>query len=148
MLKFINSLATIEINQKVEAIQLTFNNSGSLDQYPETMNIAVGFAKMHRVSSYLLVKEQFNDISSTHFHALVQQWLLVLGERSVKRPSVHIKVALLTNAHICQQLADATLVFSRILPYAHLSFTCHSDHTNAYRFLNPSATPEEKRSVE
>lgn len=145
MLKFINNLATIEINKEVDAVQLTFRSPGSLQQYNETLSMAVSFASMHSISSYLFIKDQFDDINSTHFHTLVQNWLLLLKERIAGDRAAKTKVAVLISAEtfdkiagLIQQLTDTSQ------PHTPLLFTYHTNYTQACHFLNASVMCEEK----
>lgn len=145
MLKFINSLAIIEINEEIDAVQITFRGTGSAREYSETLGMAASFANMHRLSSFLLIKEQFEDLSETYFQTIVQHWLSLLLKRSPEEVS-KVRVAVLAGAetdtiHPCH---DNTPYLAQATPTPAGSLAYHTNYAQACLFLRLPAACEKR----
>lgn len=138
MIKFINSLATIEVNKKLEAIQIAFRSSGTVHHYLETLRMATSFASLHGVTSYLLVKNQFDDISYRQFYNIIEDWLHLLDQNFNRKCLSRARVALLANHNSFIELSKIMHRSHRTSPkdYFHVLFDLFFDKQKACNFLN------------
>lgn len=143
MLKFINSLATIEVNKEVEAIQVTFRSSGTVHQYLETLRMATSFASLHSLNKYLLVKDEFDDVSCQQFCGLMEDWLSLVNENFSQLNLPKVKVGLLANQDSCKQLSE--YISPRY--YLYELFAFFSDEKKAFSYLQTNPVNKIHQSI-
>lgn len=144
MLKFINSLATIEVNKALEAIQVTFRGSaGTIHQYLETLRMATSFANLHSLNKYLLVKDGFDDVSCQQFCSLMEDWLYLVNANFNQLSLRKVKVALLANQDSYKQLSE------HISPkyYLYELFAFFSDEEKAFSYLQANPVNKVHQSI-
>lgn len=74
MHKFINSLAHTEYNKDGAAVEIDFNGFGSMQIYYQTMEIAASLVMIRKQNLWLLVKEDFQDLSAHLFFNFLKNW--------------------------------------------------------------------------
>ncbi len=137
MFKFINNVALIEVNKTLEAVQITFRDSGDITQYIETLRMANSFANLHHCHAYLMIKNSFKDIGAEQFYRLLTHWLQAMEQNFDQHFSGSAQVALLTPQ-------DTFLTFTNIMrstqtkPYYHVSFDLFHTSKAAHLFLQPN----------
>lgn len=137
MLKFINSLGTIEVNKDIEAIQLTFTGSGTTHHYFETLRMASSFANLHSINTYLLIKNEFIDVNCQQFYDMVENWLHWLDQNFNRKYSHKSKVALLINHTPFIELSNIIHESHRkSQDYFHVLLDLFCDKEKAYHFLD------------
>lgn len=147
MLKFINSLATIEINKEIEAIQVVFSGSGTMQHYLETLRVATSFASLHSTHTYLLVKNEFNDINCQQFYSMMENWLHRIDEGFDLSRLHKVRVALLTNQGSYKQLCERESYQTSSKDYFYELFAFFSDEKKACSFLLAKPTNKSYQSV-
>lgn len=124
MLKFINSIATIEVNKALEAVQISLKSGGSIDCYVETLRIAASFANLHHISSYFLVKDEFEDITCRQFHAVIEDWLHLLEQHFNRKSSGKTKVAIRVNRDAFLELSKLRYQTQQTTPVSYYHVAC------------------------
>lgn len=137
MHKFINSLGTIEVVRELKAIRISISGSGNMQAYAETLRMAHSFANLHHLNSYLLVKDQFEDISCDQFYGLADDWLHVLEQHFSRNALGKAKVALLVNRNSFLELSEIMHKAQQTAPqtYYHVGFDLFYTIAKAHDFL-------------
>ncbi len=74
MHRFINSLAHTEYHKDLAAVEVDFNGFGSMQIYYQTMEIAASLVMLRKQNLWLLVKEDFQELSATDFLNFLKNW--------------------------------------------------------------------------
>ncbi len=140
MLKFINHVATVEVNKEAKAIQISFRNADNRQNCLETMQIAASFSRLHHIPSYLLLTDSLSTAHDSQLYQVLQDWFQRL-EQDFQRSSVKTKVAWLTSRErfldlsglICEvEETDAST-------YHSIAFDLFFARQKAYSFLQSGA---------
>jgi hypothetical protein len=108
MHKFINSLAHTEYNKDGAAVEIDFNGFGSMQIYYQTMEIAASLVMLRKQNLWVLVKEDFQDLSAPHFFNFLKNWFkhpaFLVCQKECKRPC---RVAIVTTPPCLGELKNA-----------------------------------------
>ena len=135
MFKFINNLAIVEFNKDLGFIRVTFIDAGSVQQYLETIRIAISFAKLHHISSFLIIKKAYQNINTGELDRMLGDWLALL-EQNLSRDNIDtVRLALLVNSASFSELSEAVARRQFSEKYAHLLFDLFFTDQQAIGFL-------------
>ncbi len=137
MLRFINQVATIEVNKEAKAIQVNFRAAGSRQHCLETMRVATSFFKLHHLPCYLLLTDALDNPDCGQLYRTLKDWLQHMEQDFQPKYSVKTKVAWLTSR-------DRFLDLSEVIHetdetdarnYQHVAFDLFFARQKAYSFL-------------
>ncbi len=137
MLKFINHVATIEVNKEAKAIQISFRNVSNKQNCLETMRIAASFCRLHRAPSYLLLTGSLDKAHCGQLYRTLREWLQMLEQDFQRKSSVKTKVAWLTNRDRFLDLSEVMRETEEAdaRRYQHVAFDLFFARQKAYSFL-------------
>lgn len=147
MLKFINRLATIEVNNEIEAIQVVFRGSGTVQHYLETLRMSISFAKLHSINAYLLIKNEFDDVSCQQFYSIIEDWLHLVDEDFNQLSLNKVRVALLTNQNSYKELSERASCQPSPKDYIDELFALFSEKEKARNFLLAKPVKKSYQSI-
>lgn len=124
MLRYINSVATIEQNLNINAIEINFKGYGVKNEYAVTLDMAIELAILQQASAYFLKKEHFKDIDVKPFYECIDHWLQRLDKHFNRGRGAKTKVALLVPADFFLELSSVIHKANSVLPVSlyHVSF--------------------------
>lgn len=134
MKKIINNIGTISHNIFVGAVELNFTNHGRLIDYHETFKIALDMCAMHRLSNWIIEKNDFFDVSTDEFLLLIHKWVRFNINANSE---IDNKIALITKPQAARKINNFLTYrwFSDkfYLPEK-VDFKVFTDQKEAYRF--------------
>lgn len=140
----INTVAVIEVNKAIEAVEVNLKGYGCVHQYVETLRMATHFAHLHRIKDYLLVKDHFGDINYDQFYQVVENWLSFLDQHLNRQYIKKIKVAIVVQRDVFLPLCSVIHKAEKALPkvYDYLCFDLFYAYHKALGFLQPRVIQE------
>lgn len=144
MHKIINSVAVIEVNKAIGAVEIHMRGYGCVHQYADILKMATNIAHLHRVKNYLLVKTHFEDIDYHQFYQVAASWLSLLDQRLSHQCIKKAKVAIVVQRDVFLPLSSIIHKAQNALPkdYEHLRFDLFYAYHKALGFLEPSRLQE------
>ncbi len=73
---FNNGSATIKYNPIFDAIEVHFDQNGTIKMYHEAMEQALNLATIENVNRWVFVKNSFSDLSTDQFLLFLRKWIL------------------------------------------------------------------------
>lgn len=112
MKRISNSHSTIKYNPIFDAIEVHFDDQGTVKTYYETMEDALNLALLEHVNRWIFVKSAFSDLSMDEFVRLLRKWV-VKGCSILKSQGVATlcEVAIITKSQAGEKLK---LKFSKL----------------------------------
>lgn len=74
MHRFTNSLARTEFKKEITAVEIDFQGFGSMQVYYQTLEIAAKLVMLSKKNCWLLVKNDFDDMSAYQFLTFLDSW--------------------------------------------------------------------------
>ena len=149
MIRFINQVATIEVNKEAKAVQVSFRAAGNRQHCLETMRIATGFSKLHHLPCYLLRTDALNNPDCTQLYRTLKDWLQHLEQDFQRKPAVKTKVAWLTIRdrflHLSELICEADEIDAR--NYQRVAFDLFFARRKAYSFLQAGSAPSVRQVI-
>ena len=100
-----NGIATIKFNPIFDAIEIHFNDQGTMESYHNTMAEGLNMALLENVNRWIFIKDSFGDINTDQFLSFLRKWI-VKGCQLLKSKGLApvCEVAVITKAQLCEKL--------------------------------------------
>ena len=95
MLRIINSLASVTFDEYLDAVVLNFIKDGSEDLYIETLDLVFSLPPINRSKKWLLVKNNFEDVSLEQFIKILSRWEKATSRMDGQNPASDISFFLM-----------------------------------------------------
>lgn len=100
MNKIMNNVCTIICNDFLNALEINFSKTGSLQEYNESMQLAMDLSIIHQINHWIVEKHDFNDLKLDNFLMLIFSWSKIVS----KRNKADQKVTIITNKIISDRI--------------------------------------------
>src|SRR5690606_20136142 len=100
-----NGSATIKFNPIFDAIEVHFDQEGTMKSYHEAMEHALNLATIENVNRWVFIKNSFSDLSTDQFLLFLRKWI-IRGCHMLKSKghSSLCEVAIITKASASEKL--------------------------------------------
>jgi hypothetical protein len=100
-----NGSATIKYNPIFDAIEVHFDQEGTMKSYHEAMEQALNLATIENVNRWVFIKNTFSDVSTDQFLLFLRKWI-IRGCHILKNKGLSslCEVAIITESESCEKL--------------------------------------------
>lgn len=131
-MKFFNQAGAIVYQPFTSTVRITFGDTGTLNEYRETLRIAEGMAQLHRATAYLIEKESFDHLSVSEYGQFLMDWVAQLNNQWQSHRSIAFVVPPSAVSAVREECQNHFLSFVNI-PYEIVT-----SYSEAVRFLGIS----------
>jgi hypothetical protein len=100
MNKIINSICTIVCNDSLNALEINFNKNGKLQEYNESMELAMDLSIIRQVNKWIININDFQDLKIESFLMLLFSWSKIVRNRNKENH----KVIMITSSEISNKI--------------------------------------------
>lgn len=100
-----NGNSTIKFNPIFDAVEVYFEDNGTMKSYHDTMEDALNLAVLENVNRWIFIKNSFSDLSTDQFLLFLRKWILK-GCHILKSKGLAsmCEVAIITKSTACKKL--------------------------------------------
>jgi len=100
MNKIMNNICTIVCNDFLNALEISFTKTGSLQEHTESMQLATDLSIIHRINFWIVQKKDFEDLKLENFLMLLYSWSKIVRNRNKAEQKINI----LTSGEISEKI--------------------------------------------